>query len=178
MKSIISEGGPLIILNRIDVPSWSGVSGKTFVGRSCVGKSDYEATAYGVDGFPLPPVYTAVLEGKESSGLLIIEPRETALVGSNPSAVLIAQAIYAEPDWSYSSIGEELFRRLIKARRNIVKFKCAPGRFQMFDAAYPAERIGDDFVEFELSGGIYVVTSGVYEPDLSTKILLHCIVKE
>ena len=171
MKVIQSEGGPLIGLEQDLMHHWNGVGGKSFVGSASPFISDYEAICHYLDISGKCSI--AKFPGSPGTGLLMTMPLQTAVIENDRISGYIAQVHYADEDWCFSRVTKTDFEKA-EFKENI-PFSSRGGKFVFFDAAYPAEHVGDDYIFCEFSRGTYILSAALYYPDSRTHCILYKI---
>lgn len=177
MKTIQSEGGPLIAIDWMHLHRWAGIAGKSFVGDASSFETDYEAAGDLIDGRTHPPCSVSKITGMGVTGFLISEPYETAILDFDDEAIYLAQIICGDPEWHFDRVQKGYFDKAKYNKEQFVDFSSSAGHYVLFDAAYSSEHIGDDCLIFYLKGGYYVVDSALYEPDDRTNLMLCKIVR-
>lgn len=169
MKTIQSEGGPLIGIDRTHLHRWTGIDGKEFIGEASPFATDYEAICSLTDHEP-----RCIFELKDmiASGFLIVEPWETAILDIDQNAIYIAQIICGEPDWTFDQITIEYFENAITHEDENFTFFTQSCSYILFDSAYPGKDIDNNYLSFDLDSGEYLMSSGFHESDDGTELTL------
>lgn len=175
MKSIQSAGGPLIALDVDQLPSWSGVFGKDFIGKNSRFETDYDAVRYFAHGRHKPPRAVALLGDHSSGPILIAMPFETAIIEADHHCIYMAQVEYADHNWDFRSVSTHDFEIADFDARDRIFFSCKDCTCKLFDAAYAACDVGDDCLTFEMVAGEYVLSAAEYKPDERIGLILYKI---
>lgn len=173
MKVAKSDGGPFIVLALNLKHRWSGIAGKRFIGERSPFPNDYEAAGSVV--LRKPPRDIAKLSSEWGDALFLNMPFETTIVEADGRSASIAQVHYADEDWSFSRLSRADFEGVRYDEH--IPFSSDGSGLVIFDAAYPAEDVGDDFVSFELPPGDHVLSAGFYYPDSRTLCTLYKVTK-
>ena len=151
---------------------WGGNDSKRFVGQASSFANDYEAAGFLTTGRANPPCSIAALTGAAGWAFLISMPCETALLHADGQSVHIAQAEYADADWTFDQISRSDFERADFTRRTSVTFRTVATRYVLFDSVYPFEEVDDNRIEFFLSEGEYRLSAALYKD--ASKGLIFC----
>ena len=173
MKGITSAGGPYIIIDRDSARFWGANERKTFSLASSPFSDDYEAAGDLTDGVSHPPCNIAKLVGMHGEALLITMPFEIAIIGASASCVYLAQAEYADPEWSFSHVSIDIFNAANFDEE--VPFVSNGATYTIFDSAYLSEEVNKDCLDFKLDAGNYVLAASMHKPDQRTGLLLYKI---
>ena len=174
MKIAKSEGGPFIGISHDQLQHWSGIAGTRFVGERSTYSNDYQAAGTLVDGVSAPPCSIAKLSGLRGDALLLSMPFETAVIEADGRSAFLAQVHYADEDWSFLMLSTMDFKRADYDEH--IPFSSEGGAFVFFDAAYPAEDVGENYVSFDLPRGHYVLSAALYYSDSRTLCTLYRVV--
>ena len=177
MRTIRSNGGPLIGIDRDHMHLWTGIDGKGFIGEAAPFASDYEAAGYLLDGRNHPPCCIAHIQGDSAHGLLITMPNRTAVLNLDRDAIYIVQLEYGDSDWGFDQISRVDFDKAVFNLRGSVVFSCKSCTYALFDAAYAGHEIADECLTFTLDEGQHIFSSAIYEPDKKTGLILCKISK-
>jgi len=173
---VCSAGGPLIVAPAEIAPQWRGVQGWSpsegrwgLAGESV---SDY-ARACGTDD------YLGTLQVGHGKALILgDEPMQTAFIPNSEGGILV-RWMYAESEGGVrralgafpESAWEPTPHRIEVAREGLLVFDSAcPG-----DALPPpsGDGVPASWIRIELPTGTYTVDTADYEPDGSTRLILH-----
>lgn len=171
MKIIQSEGGPLIGLDRKLVQNWGGAADKRYTDKASRFESDYEVLE---DVYPRGAItpHVAKIVGVSGAAPLITMPYETAIVKSGRSSIYLAQVDIAPRNWVFSMIEDYLYTDVKYRKENAVVFSVEDCEFMLFDAAYAAEWIGDDYLSFPLQAGYYEISDATYRDNDKLSLIL------
>jgi len=176
MNWVCSAGGPLIVASAEIARLWRGGFGRqaTEAGRGPSGESisDY-ARACGVDG------YLGTLR-VGPGGVLVLgdEPMRTAFV-SKPDGGVLTRWMYAENEADVQRAVEEIPESVWEATPHNIEV--GQRGILVFDAAYPGDELPPTedgwaealWIHIELPPGVYLVDTADYQPDGSTRLILH-----
>ena len=177
MKTIQSEGGPLIGIDCTHLHRWTGIEGKGFIGEASPFATDYDAICSLLDERIHDPCCIFKLKGIIASGFLIVEPWETAILDIDQSAIYIAQIICGDQNWTFDSVKKEYFDDAIYDEDDSFTFFSLSCKYMLFDSSYSGQKVGDDFLYFDLDSGKYSISSEIHESDDGTKLILVKITK-
>ncbi len=104
MKYIDTKGGPVIGLHRDALKDWAGVSGSIFFHSDMSQDNDYKRACNYVHPLNQRPNHAEVVCGAKEQAILISCPYQTAIIDVSKGSISIAQAIYAEPEWTFDSV--------------------------------------------------------------------------
>ena len=173
MKIIMSEGGPLIGLNRHLSASWRGVGGKGFVGPDFKFITDYDAACDPSFSAKSRPRNVNKICGLNGEALLLTPSLETTFIAIDDKKVYMLQLDYGEESWSFQSLKEDILEEIQTDIHNSIKITLEHGTFIIFDSANEVQFLSDDFLEFDIEGGHYMVSEGMYRPDKLTCVLIY-----
>ena len=165
MKVITSLGGPFVGLTVTGAVNWGGNDSKRFVGEASPFPDDYEAGGFLTDGRAYPPCSIAGLEGAAGWAFLISMPCETALLHTDGQSVHIAQAQYADPDWTFDSIRRSDFQQADFDREPSISFSTGASTYVLFDSVYPFQEVDENRIEFFLDEGEYRLSAAPYKDE-------------
>lgn len=173
MKTIQSNGGPIMGLNRDHLGSWGGVDRMQFMGADPPCENDYEAL--GAVLSRARPVSVLRLQGVTANALLLAMPLETAVIAADGNSAYLAQVHYADPKWSFDMITRNDFERAPYNFDKIVDFTTENGEYVFFDAAWPGNEIRNDCLIVPFDAGRYTLMSALCFPDEETHTILYRI---
>ncbi len=172
MKVITSLGGPFVGLDVTCANRWGGNDSKRFVGEASPFPDDYEAAGFLTNGRPNPPCSIASLTGAAGWAFLISMPSETALLHADGQSVHIAQAEYADADWTFDEISRKDFEQADFGQEPSITFRTTATNYVLFDSVYPFEEVDDNRIEFFLSEGEYRLSAALQQD--GRKGLIFC----
>ena len=173
MKSFISLGGPYVIVDRSNGLWWGGAERKTFCSPLAPFANDYEAAGDLTCGVSHPPCNIAKLVGERAEAMLISMPFEIAIIGSSPSCIYLAQAEYAEEDWTLAEVTVDIFSNAFFDER--IDFSTGGGSYTLFDSVYLFEEVSNECLGFDLAPGNYNFYASMHKPNQQTSLFLYKI---
>ena len=172
MKVITSLGGPFVGLTITDAVNWGGNDSKRFVGEASPFPDDYEAGGFLTEGRAYPPCSIASLAGTAGWAFLISMPSETALLHADGQFIHIAQALYADEDWTFDEISRIDFEKADFGQEPSIRFRTKATTYVLFDSVYPFEEVDDNRIEFFLNEGDYSLSAALSKD--ASKGLVFC----
>ncbi|NYZ69798.1 hypothetical protein H0A36_27685 [Endozoicomonas sp. SM1973] len=157
MKWIVSEGGPLILLPKKALFSWSGYDGDDYE-RVC-GEEDY--------------IGLLSVNGRQAL-VLGDEPCQTAIFMSGWDSLILVR-------WQWAEDEESVFKHLKSItpqsfeNGDVLDYLTTGGEFLLFDAALPGHEA--EGFDFNLAKGKYCIKTICYEPDAETALILHAFIQ-
>ena len=174
MKVITSLGGPYVGLEITCADRWGGNDSNRFVGEASSFANDYEAAGFLTTGRANPPCSIASLVGAAGWAFLISMPSETALLHADGKSVHIAQAQYADADWTFDSITRSDFEWADFGQEPSISFQTRGSKYILFDSVYPFEEVDNNRIEFFLNEGSYKILAAPYQ-ELSKGLIVYKI---
>ena len=161
MKVITSLGGPFVGLDVTCAGQWGGNDSRRFMGEASLFSKDYDAAGFLTTGRANPPCSIASLAGAGGWAFLISMPSETALLHADGQFIHIAQALYADEDWTFDEISRIDFEKADFGQEPSIRFRTKATTYVLFDSVYPFEEVDDNRIEFFLNEGDYSLSAAL-----------------
>lgn len=165
LKWIMSEGGPLICMEKRFMESWRGCDALSIGGDGA--PNDYERAARVFD-------YLEVLSLRDGQALVFGEgPLDTSIWRSNGGQLFLVRVFACEEEVDVESAIQALKMHDFDNPGEALDFSFATSDLVLFDSAEAGNEPAKDCLAFSITPGRYKILTQPYHPDSLTSLVLH-----
>jgi hypothetical protein len=164
-KWIMSEGGPLIAVERELRASWGGICRLTVPAQGAA--NDYDRPPQRLD-------YIQTIDLDRGQGLVFGEgPVDTTFFQESDQLLYIVRVIYCNLDFDLNRLMTSLDGRLFDSPIETIDFRLFSGNLSIFDSAEDGSRSDVSSIDAKVSPGLYRVDTVLYQSDEAACSIIH-----